>query len=880
MASRQELEALLLRMNEKGASEEEMRFIVNKIKELEPSGKEQKTKQQAIANIEEQARVNTRGVVNAVASGLNQGIFNLLDLPGSVVNLTIDTVNDFTGGGIPRQMNVSEAADRATKYLTGVPIVTEATKTHTDVDTFPERATQKVAEYVAEGVTGGAGLLRQAGNLTADTLKKMAIQETAGGTSAGVTAQGFMEIFGDSPVSEFAGAVTGSLAPSALISSGKKIWDSVSGAYRSLTQEGIKKRVGEQLLELVPDPQETINRIQTNKLLLEDAGIDTGTMTTAQLAQSPEISSAMSVLTKNNDTINNTIARGREENTQVLVENLQKEIPKARDAKDVIATADEYITREQNNLDLRIDLANNQLAKLQNEIGVENFDTATASVRFVNALQTAFDKAKKTESQLWEAVTKKEPLDLQPLKVKIKRLEAIAKKGPTSKSSVPSEEYATANKMGVTRTKDGGTKKLANDFEFLSGYRSEVLSKKRDAKASGDDNKARLLGEIEAEISSFIDKAGTSPQYRAAAQYTRTVYENFASGSFGDLLKVSKDSSPRVSPEIALQRIVKPEGEGAAQAKRVQLLSRGRPTAGIEVPTAPELETLTIDSLRDKFTTTQNKEDFFKRYNSILNTFPTLKRKLQDISTEIDVVSQQRALAEGRRATVTDKSKTAMAALLGADPERLYSKVLEGMSRRDIQAINNIAKADGVEQGLQAVVIEEYINKIQSTTSQGGISAGLDTLDSMLKDKSFRIMFEEVLTSAQQNSLKRFDKVAEVAFGLGEKKVSMKQLEEIEASPAMQTLAQLLALKVSSSVGGGASLAAQQAASRFARSMLSTMTATKSAALLEQAMLNPDIMVAMLRPQAKFKKPEDFVPSFRVYLAMAGIDQEEEEENQ
>ena len=167
-----ELEDLLIRMDENNAPSEDIRFIVSELNALtsveppetpaarKPRGRgeiAQAKKQEAIDNVSQQARIDPVGTFNAISQGVNKGIFNLLDLPGDVVNLAIDGVNSLAGGSyIPPQMNVTDAVDLATEWLTGTPVVTAAEAPIAEIDTAFERILSKGAEYATEGAVGAA----------------------------------------------------------------------------------------------------------------------------------------------------------------------------------------------------------------------------------------------------------------------------------------------------------------------------------------------------------------------------------------------------------------------------------------------------------------------------------------------------------------------------------------------------------------------------------------------------------------------------------------------------------------------------------------------------------------------------------------------------
>jgi hypothetical protein len=885
-----ELEALAIRMEKANASPAEMRFILSEIDALSadldtptepkrrPKGRgeiaQARKRQEAIENVSTQARIDPMGTMYAISSGINQGIFNLLDLPGDVVNLAINAVNGLAGGTyIPPQMNVTEAADLATEWLTGTPVVTAAKAPIAEIDTSFERILKKGAEYATEGAVGAAGAARVLGQAAKPLITQEVISGAAAGTGAGIA----REIAPESAAGEFVGAVIGSFTPTGVAKTAEVIKKQAENAYMPLTEAGVYRRIGETIQEVAQDPATAISNIERNRLILEDAGIDPSTVTTAQLVEDPALSATLRAISSDYNAVNNAIAKGRADNTQIIVNSLKKDIPKSKTGADVVSAANKYVTTEVSNLNDKIDLARNELDRLQGE--GRDFATDEESLKFVAAIQEAYDKAKKTENEMWSAVGKKEPLELQPLKVAIAKLERAARKEAIPDAQVPSGIYKQRNKMG-TKKVDGKTVQLRNDFGFLSGYRSSVLQEMRAARAAGEGNKLRLLSEVEKEISKFIDEAGSRDAYRAASAYTRSIRDNFNKGTIGRLLQVNVDQEARLAPEQALEAIIKKEGRGATEAKKVQRLARGRPTVGPALPTAPATAELVMEGLRNKFYGTVRKETFFSSYKPMLSKFPGLGKELKNIADEIETVSQALASQEGRVASLTDKNKTSVAALLDADPEKIYP-VLKQLSRAEIRQLNQVVKADKVEEGLQAVVLDEFLNKLRTRTADDW-SQGFKSLDFVMEtDVDFKQLFEEVLTPAQQASLRRLDKIAEISFKDPTKGFTDKEAAEVAASPLVEGLASMLALNITAKFTSGAgALAVANRSSKAARDVLNKLTRTQSQRLIEQALLDPDVLIGLLKVQTKAKTPEAAADQVRAYLLTAGVDAAKEQQEE
>jgi hypothetical protein len=890
-----ELEDLLLRMDENNAPSEDIRFVVSELNALssvetpetpaarKPRGRgeiSQAKKQEAIDNVSQQARIDPVGTFNAISQGVNKGIFNLLDLPGDIVNLAIGEVNRLNGGSyIPPQMNVTDAVDLATEWLTGTPVVTAAEAPIAEIDTAFERILSKGAEYATEGAVGaalvGPRIAKAGATMIGGRPVAPAAAEGLLGASAGTGAGVAREIAPESAAGELVGALVGGFTPSVANKLKEVVVKQAEDAYLPLTEAGVYRRTAETLQEVATNPETAISNIERNRLILEDAGIDPSTVTTAQLVEDPALSSTLKELSSDYNVVNKAIARGRADNTQFIVNNLKKEIPQSKTGVDVVTSANKYVTSAVNDLNDQIDLARNELDRLQGE--GRDFATDEESLKFVAATQEAYDAAKKTENEMWSAVGKKEPLELQPLKTAILRLERNARKEAIPDAQVPSGIYKQRAKMG-TKKVDGKTVQLRNDFGFLSGYRSSVLQEMRKARAAGEGNTLRLLSEVEKEIAKFIDRAGSKDAYRAASAYTRSIRDNFNKGTIGRLLQVNVDQEARLAPEAALETLVKKGGKGAAEAERVQRLATGKTPAEVQLPAAPATAKLTMEALRDKFYGATRKESFFKNYGPMLRQFPGLSTELRTVSDAIETVAQDIASKEGRVASLRDRQVTSVAALLNADPENIYPTI-SGMTRDDIRRLNQVVKVDGVEQGLQAVVLDEFLNKLRTRTASDWAN-GFKSLDFVIEtDLGFKKLFEEVLTPAQQASLRRLDRIAEISFKDPTKGFTDKEAAELAASPLMEGLASMLALNMTSKFTSGAgALAVANRSSKAARDVLNKLTRTQSQRLIEQALLDPDVLIGLLKIQTKAKTPEAAANQVRAYLLTAGVDVGQETE--
>ena len=870
-----ELKAVLIK---NGVATEEDFAVAEPVR---PEPEELEGKAKAIENIESQAKVDPMGAFNALASGINRGVFDMIDLPISLANLAVSGINTISGQEIiPKATLPSVALDMATEYFTGVPVVTEATKMQPDVDTSLERILYKAGQYGSGGVVGGATITPQLAKLgLPSTLRsfsqprspnRVIAREGGTGLTAGLGAGIATEIAPDSAGAELTGAVLGSFAPSAVTQTAKAAVKQVRDIYEPFSQSGIERRIAEQVQEISADPDLAISNLQRNLLILEDAGIDPNTVTTAQLIDDPKLAATLVQLSKDFDVVNNTIARGRKENTATIVNKLQKELPLNATPEDVVNVATRYINQERTVLEEKVSLIKNQLAVLKGE--GRDLTTDEESVKFVEAIEEAYNSAKNTESSLWNAVTKNEPLDLDPLKKEIRTLQKERNASGFSAEDIPNSLYATAFKMGTKKTKDGKVINLKNDFEFLSEYRSSVLTAMRNSLSGTDPNpnRYRLLSEIEQAIAKYIDDASTNDVYRSAAAYSRVLRENFTQGTVGKLLKVRGDQSDMIDAPAALSKFVVPGDVGAARGEDIISLARGAEVSpGVQLPGAPATSELTVAALEKKFLDTP--ATFFNRYGSLLKKFPSAATNLRNLEDQISKKAAELAQAKERVASVTDKKQSGLAVLLDADPRSLYGPISK-LTPAELAQIKTIAAKNGVEEGLQATVLDHYLTTIRSRSSTDWAD-GFKALDFLLDtDPNFKKLYDMVLTKDQKNALVKLDKASNIAFSDPTKGFVSKEAAEVSSSSIVTAAASMIGLNIAAKFASGpGALALANRASAASRKIVGELTQQQSQALIKEALLNPKMLEKLLKMPVTKMNPEEAAALTRAYLVSAGI---------
>jgi len=692
----------------------------------------------------------------AFIQGVNKGaIDTTLDLVPNVGNVLIGSLNyiarqsgvDFQ---IPEAAKISDVVDAVSNSTLGVKpfesqraqiegevLATPYTEGY-DVGTVGDTAFERVAGVTGEVVGGGAALsplLQKAIPYAAKTIPKIISTEIKQGTGAGI-ALGTTKEYTDNPLLQLGAAILGGttteLASLPFSAYGKAQGAVQQGLKETFTEEGMKvaaeRRVSNALTANTAEPSVAIQNIKKNRLIVDEV-IPEGRPSTIGLSEDPYLDSALQQLTKDSPRIGTIIADAADVNTQALLKVVEESAPtkvtpqqlidvEAASVAAINKQSDDAVLGLRSNMEAAADLAKAKLDELEANPNPD-FRIEAESNALVNATKVAFEKAKAVQTKLWDAVERTEPLDLKPLRQELLSLKKDMEKGVRARADIPTDVLSQVTKLG---NKDN------NNFAALEEFRSSILRSQREANAAGKGNLAGAYGEIERKIANYIDTAGTSPQYREAAAYTRSYRDMYFQGTLGRVLQNNRDGSPRIEPDAALETVLSPKGKGSAEVKRFVAASEGRstefsvdgkaPQAGTPIPASAGIDAPIQVALRDMFYDVKDKAKFLKDYGPTFRLFPNLSRDLTKITDEIKVTTEQVAGLEGRFATSLDESKVKATALLGEDPARVIAK-LKTLSPQEAINLVNVMKKQGVEDGLQALVQAEFIKQMKISNREG-----------------------------------------------------------------------------------------------------------------------------------------------------------------
>lgn len=805
--------------------------------------------------IERSAGTTPGGLAMSAVAGINRGVLSVADLPSNIVNLAASAL-----GKDKAALTVSDVLNHVGEASGMGPLATMAsTPQEYAQDTAPERFLGRVSEEAGAGMGAHTALQAAARNAPKGSAlhalgldSGLMAREMNASLGAGTGAAIANEVAPDSVAAEVVGAVAGGIT--------SQVPNVVRAPFRAareqivepFTEEGARRRVSTVLSEQASDPEMAVENIKRNRLLAEAVAGDADIPTT-QLAQDEGLSRAINALSGDDAKILGVIARGGNEYQEALLRNLDGQLDTAANPADAVRVVADTIDGLTARLDDQITLAKDKMDQMvQGGMNIEDLGQ-----NFTDALEAGWRNARAIERKIWKRVDKRERIDVVPLRHKVKSLYAYHKRRPIAESSIPEEQFLSAGKLGNDPSRN---------MQELIDYRSNITQARRQALAAGDNQKAAILSEIEREVNSFIDTAGTSPAYRAAAEYTRTMHQNFTRGPFGRLLKIDATGAERIDPEAALQAIVRPQGAGAARGDDVVSAERGVPG---KFPAVPGLSDPVENYLTTKFkdaATPKSRETFLRNYGPILRKFPELNRNLGEMDNALEALAERQAQLEGRRATVMDRSRVGAAALLGADPDKLYS-TLSTLSAQEAKSLMKLLSREGVESGAQQAVLRQIYNNY---TKQGLVDRGR-LLDDLLKNDSLKVLYDNVLSDAQKANLRKLDQAA----GLLNPVKTPGGTPNVKNVVTNSVLVSLMARAASSRIGtffasGENALIVASAAARAGQDIVNRLPSAQARALIEQALVDPDLMADLLQPTIA-KNPQAVEGIIRGHLYTLGF---------
>tara|TARA_R110000850_G_C9976673_1_gene465573 strand:- start:32 stop:2797 length:2766 start_codon:yes stop_codon:yes gene_type:complete len=854
-----------------------------------------------------QAETTPRGALQALVSGMNRGALELADMPMDAINAVYRQTRRLAGDkevgqGDKLTANISDVLNKIPSGIDGQGVAEAATESR--ADSRLEKGINMGGTVLAGGVgfSGGvkgvANALDDAARLRSGTgigqqssLSRVANDANftsreniaTGGASLGSTLA--ETVAPGSLAAQVVGQVGGSLAtpPTTISNMARSAKENVIDPF---TNQGVERRLSEQLRSYSSDPSVAIDNINKNvKVFKEVLGEDVNIPSTL-LAEDAGLSAAYIKLSAGDPAILKSMNDFAGEADALLVKAITRMRVGDVGAETATKRLDKMYSQLNTQMASRMAVYEKKAAELVEGVKTGKV-TEETSVAFRTGLENMAEEYAKTERKLWRSIPEAKNVDFSEIKSDFGRFKREQTKERWSQ--LDGETKRLVRGLGSSDEKmvvNPATKEIqwvkgtdTGDMQSVLDARSIILEKSRQAKAEGNHNKSALLRETEQILSTFIDSPQgiVSEGYRRAAAMTRRKHEVFTQGSIGNVRGYSKAGDMSATPEGTLQRLTPTGDEGAAVGQDIQRLAMG--DAIEQVPGDNQLVRLTEGYIADKFAgvtdTTAKRARFFEQYGPLLRQFPSLQTKLVDVSGELSTLAKETARQQGRQATKNDKNKHYAAKLLNTDPAKV-PRVLENMNGKDLKNLVRLVGRDkNAMDGLRNSVLESLVGRLINTRGETG-GVFLDAL--YTKSPQLKRMLNEVLTPAQLKGLSTMNGVLKKTApsrGAG-------TLPDVSSALKNSTFNKLMARLIGARTGaaaasGSSALLAANAAANFSESLANSAVAGKTTALLTEALNDPELMKRLLRPVNTAKQTEEINTVLRGHLITLGYEDDEPE---
>ena len=400
---------------------------------------------------------------------------------------------------------------------------------------------------------------------------------------------------------------------------------------------------------------------------------------------------------------------------------------------------------------------------------------------------------------------------------------------------------------GETVAKTGRRLKAKESAHELIELMSEMREVARKARSDGEFLTARIADNIADGALADLDAVADIGATQAAARaFSRGLHDKFTRGNVGKVLGYAGEGGAAVPAErTAAMLLGKTEEAGKVSSDDMIRATSGSPNA----MAAAE------DYLKSRFAKhTMVKGEFdpekaavFLRDNSgMLENFPALKNLMHD-SAQAGVMAEglggiiKGAIRQTGKGTVSGRIETAKhgreyATILQAKNTRAAARTAARLARKD--------QTGAATRGLKAAAIDDLIAK----ASTGGTLSG-KAMRNALKDKDTRAALGEILTTAEMKRL------GQISGELRKLAIAQGKLPDIGGviNDPINKLINVLGTLLGSEGGvraarniGGHSLVVSGFFTRNAREMLASMTNSTAERLLREAVVDPEVMKALL----------------------------------
>jgi len=487
------------------------------------------------------------------------------------------------------------------------------------------------------------------------------------------------------------------------------------GAKRAKTalglgQEGKTRQAKDTLLANMSD--QSVEKLRSGEL---DAP-SVGKYTTAELLDDPSLLEAQAAVSARSPDSRITANTSRLETSQVLRSELDQLDPGVVGPTNYVKTR---IASAANAVQKRMELA---VARAQSRIDQL---TPNSSIDVVGKIaREEFDKvygtAREGEKSIWDKVGNGQFETDTITRAAREIVETTPRlSGEGGKADIPLAIREIAGKDAVIDSSTGkevekAVPSILNSRESageIQALMSRLSNDQRIARAEGNLNRARLLGELRDSIfEKIMPTSGASPELSAARAYSRRLNEVFYHGPVGQLLDKTTKGGYTVSPELTLERLI---GSGTSGKVGAQSLR----DAAAQYGGTEKVDSLISEFLIAKFSANvmaggqfnPSSANRFVSSNTALEFFPQLRAQMLDAAQAQKLAN---SVSKSKSALIkrVENQSLAYKFLEGVEPSAAISAALKSKNpTKDINSLVTLAKKDpsgNTLKGIQSALFE------------------------------------------------------------------------------------------------------------------------------------------------------------------------------
>jgi hypothetical protein len=747
-----------------------------------------------------------------------------------------------------------------------------------DAPMVPEVGQQPVdfEEYLGRGVGDAAGMLipgygaaraaaRSAGpvvsrvgqsltNAMTRAPARVAAAETVAGGGAGTGRYVAEENFPGDPTAALYGELVGGLGVGALLtapglarrySPGARL---TAGAFTPFTKTGAQSRATNRMMSLAEDPLAAARLAETPTI---------GNLTPAQRTGEPRLLALEKAVADENPALAKEL-RERAAATQTALEAEARAL--GGDATQTRAFLEGRVTRLTDALNTRVEQA--QTRARERIAALEPGAPAAEASRIAREeFDRAFTAARTQEKELWEAIPKDVTIDTAPLLSQFNAL--VAATPVTGQQNIPA--YArkflsadSADRLGAVATP-----------AELQELRSELLALQRAARKAGNDNQARIIGNISDDVLTTLNSLPeTEGPYDVARNFSRNVNEVFRNSGAGPLASRTGAGESTVAPELTLETLLKSGGPRADIAARDLLAATGD-----SPETRAAIESYLTQSFRNTAVAGEGRVkpepavNWMRRNAALLERFPEVRNQLaetmsaqsraQTLTTRQKTVESNLRQRDDKRMDrlLDQRQESAVARFLNAEPGTEVSRVFDADDPAALAAsLRRSVDRDPTGKalaGLRGAFVDNLFARARQTTPDGAVFDGSAIMDA-LNDPKQAAALQAVFDAP---ALQRLRQIGTELTALERARGKLPNVGGIiQDTPAkiLDIVGRVVAARTAAALGSGTGMAgglqSAQIASSNMRDFLRRLTNDKAQKLLTDAVTDPDLFATLMSP--------------------------------